>query len=277
MPDEVYNLAAQSHVRLSFDMPQYTASVDGIGTLNILEAVRQYCKTAKVYQASTSELFGGMLYNMPPTGYTEESPLHPRSPYGCAKMYGLWITRNYKEAYGIYACNGILFNHESIRRGENFVTKKITNWVHEFHTQTCLSSPWNLPPLKLGNLHAKRDWGHAKDYVEAMWLMLQQENPQDFVVATNETYTVKNFVDECISQIGWSDKVEWIGSGVDQKLIFRGDPKNILIEIDPDLFRPSEVDVLLGDASKAKLILGWIPKYTFKTLVADMLGTKNNQ
>jgi GDPmannose 4,6-dehydratase len=275
-PDEVYNLAAQSHVKVSFEIPYYTAQTDAIGTLNVLEAVRNHCPKARVYQASTSELYGGMGYNMPATGYTEVSPMHPRSPYGCAKMYGLWIVKNYREAYGMYACNGILFNHESPRRGDTFVTKKITNWMEKFRVETLRSSPWSLPPLELGNLNAKRDWGHAKDYVEAMWLMLQQDKPVDYVIATNATYSVKDFLTECFEQLGWNNHIHWEGNGVDEKLVWDtcGSPVDgtPLVVVNPKYFRPSEVEVLLGDASKARKELGWKPKYDFKALVEDMLN-----
>lgn len=277
-PDEVYNLAAQSHVRISFDMPNYTGQVDGLGTLNVLDAVKNCCPSARVYQASTSELFGGMKYNMPPSGYTEESPFHPRSPYGVAKIYGYWIVRNYREAYNMYACNGILFNHESPRRGENFVTKKITDWMMKFISQSVRSSAWDLEPLELGNLNAMRDWGHAKDYVEAMWLMLQQDKPEDFIIATNKAYSVKDFINECFDQLGWQHEkhFEWVGVGQDEKLVWKkvgsindGLP---LVVVNPKFFRPSEVELLLGDATKAKSKLGWTPKYDFKNLVKDMLN-----
>jgi GDPmannose 4,6-dehydratase len=273
-PDEIYNLAAQSHVKVSFELPHYTAQVDALGTLNILEAARIHCPTAKVYQASTSELYGGMGYNMPETGYTETSPLHPRSPYGCAKIYGLWIIRNYREAYNMFACNGILFNHESPRRGDTFVTKKITNWMKKFQSETLKSSEWTLAPLELGNLNAKRDWGHAKDYVEAMWLMLQQDKPADFVISTNTTYSVKDFINECFEQMGWSKFVKWIGDGVNEKLVFAsGNFLELpLVVVNPKYFRPSEVEVLLGDSTKARNVLGWKPNYDFSGLVKDMLN-----
>ena len=277
-PDEVYNLAAQSHVKVSFEIPYYTAQTDAVGTLNVLEAVRNHCPKARFYQASTSELYGGMGYNMPTTGYVEESPMHPRSPYGCAKMYGLWITRNYREAYGMFACSGILFNHESPRRGDTFVTKKITNWMQKFRSATIQSHEWRvrIPPLELGNLNAKRDWGHAKDYVEAMWAMLNQDTPKDYVIAMNEMHSVKDFIDECMSQLGMTDLMHWEGSDVNEKLvwnttgsIFDGIP---LVVINPKYFRPSEVNVLLGDASKARAELGWQPSYDFKLLIKDMLN-----
>lgn len=268
-PDEVYNLAAQSHVKVSFEIPHYTTTVDALGTLNVLEAVRNHCPTAKVYQASTSELYGGMGYNMPPTGYTEESPMHPRSPYGCAKLYSFWIVKHYREAYNLFTCNGILFNHESRRRGDTFVTKKITNWLDKFIQESVKSSTWTLKPLELGNLNAKRDWGHAKDYIEAMWLMLQQKTPDDFVISTNETHSVKDFINECMEQIGCSKHVKWVGEGLDEKLLLNEIP---LVVVNSKYFRPSEVNILLGDSSKAKEKLNWKPKYNFKDLIKDMIS-----
>lgn len=268
-PNEVYNLAAQSHVKVSFEIPYYTATVDALGTLNVLEAVKNHCPTSRVYQASTSELYGGMGYNMPETGYTEESQMHPRSPYGCAKMYGKWIVQNYREAYGMFACNGILFNHESPRRGDTFVTKKITNWMQGFIS----SGLYNLKPLELGNLNAKRDWGHAKDYVEAMWLMLQQDKPKDYVIASNETHSVKDFIEECMIQSGWGVHTYWVGSGINETLMLKQGPTEVsLVKVNPKYFRPSEVEVLLGDATKAREELGWKPKYDFKALVREMIN-----
>jgi GDPmannose 4,6-dehydratase len=209
-PDEIYNLAAQSHVKVSFDMPEYTANVDAIGTLRLLEAIRVNGleKKTRFYQASTSEMFGGVGFNMPETGYTEESPFYPRSPYGAAKMYAYWITINYRESYGIYACNGILFNHESPIRGETFVTRKITRAVSRIHLGL-------EKKLYIGNLDAKRDWGHAKDYVRGMWLMLQQDTPEDFVLATGETYTVRQFIEWAFTELGV--QIEWRGIGADEK------------------------------------------------------------
>ncbi len=283
-PDEVYNLAAQSHVKVSFEIPQYTGQVDAIGTLNILEAVRNLCPKAKVYQASTSELYGGMGYNMPKTGYTEESPFHPRSPYGCAKIYGYWIVKNYREAYGMYACNGILFNHESPRRGDTFVTKKITNWMREniskikpvniesFTTEvySLYNNDIKIKALELGNLNARRDWGHAKDYVEAMWLMLQNKKPEDFVISTNEAYSVKDFINCCLEFYGVIKDTEWVGIGNDEVLVYT--PTNTtLVKVNPKYFRPSEVEFLLGDSTKARLVLGWTPKYDLKKMVSEML------
>ena len=264
-PDEVYNLAAQSHVKVSFEIPYYTAQVDGLGTLAILEAVKNHCPKARVYQASTSELYGGMVWNMPSTGYTEESKMHPRSPYGCSKMYGLWITKNYRESYGMHISNGILFNHEGERRGETFVTRKITMALA--HIKNSLDSGKDFQNLKLGNLYSKRDWGYAKDYVEGMWLMLQQDKPDDYVLATNETHTIKEFVELACKECGWN--INWVGDGVDERGVL--DNGLTIIEIDEKYYRPAEVDVLLGDYSKAKRVLGWEPKVKFEELVNIMI------
>ena len=264
-PDEIYNLAAQSHVKVSFEIPYYTAQVDALGTLSILEAVRNHCQTAKIYQASTSELYGGMEYNMPKTGYTEESKMHPRSPYGVAKLYGLWITKNYRESYGMHISNGILFNHEGERRGETFVTRKITMALAKI--KKAIDSGEDFKTLKLGNLYSKRDWGYAKDYVEAMWLMLQQDKPDDYVLATNETYTIKEFVEMACQECSWN--INWIGEGINEKGVL--DNGLTIVEIDERYYRPSEVDVLLGDYSKANRILGWKPKTSIKELVKIMM------
>ena len=264
-PDEVYNLAAQSHVKVSFEIPYYTAQVDGLGTLAILEAVKNHCPKARIYQASTSELYGGMEWNMPITGYTEESTMHPRSPYGCAKMYGLWITKNYRESYGMHISNGILFNHEGERRGETFVTRKITMALAKI--KKSIDNVDDFKTLKLGNLYSKRDWGYAKDYVEGMWLMLQQDNPDDYVLATGETHTIKEFVELACKECGWN--INWVGDGVDEKGIL--DNGITIVEIDEKYYRPAEVDVLLGDYSKAKRILGWEPKVKFEELVNIMM------
>jgi GDPmannose 4,6-dehydratase len=261
-PDEIYNLSAQSHVKVSFELPSYTGQVDALGVLNILEAVRNLAPHCKVYQASTSELYGGMGYNMPDDGYTEESPFHPRSPYGCAKIYGYWIIKNYREAYNMFACNGILFNHESPRRGDTFVTKKITNWFRNIDKEQ---------PLQLGNINAYRDWGHAKDYVEAMWLMLQQDEPEDFVIATNKTYSVRDFINECCKQLGYI--INWEGTGINEVgTVFTSTRIINTIKINEKYFRPSEVEYLLGNANKAKEKLGWVPKCDFHSLVHDMLN-----
>lgn len=272
-PDEVYNLAAQSHVKVSFEIPYYTAQVDGLGTLAILEAVKNHCPKARIYQASTSELYGGMGYNMPATGYTEESVMHPRSPYGCAKMYGLWITKNYRESYGMHISNGILFNHEGERRGETFVTRKVTKALGVIKNYLDHGAT-DFPTLKLGNLYSKRDWGYAKDYVYGMWLMLQQDKPDDYVLATNETHSIKEFVNLAALECGM--ELKWQGSGKDEKAYFDG---MVIVEIDEKYYRPAEVDVLLGDYTKAKEKLGWEPKTKFNELVKIMIkhDIKNQQ
>ncbi len=257
-PDEIYNLAAQSHVAVSFEEPEYTANSDALGTLRILEAIRILGleKQTRFYQASTSELFG-KVQEIP---QKETTPFYPRSPYAVAKLYAYWITVNYREAYGMYACNGILFNHESPVRGETFVTRKITRALARIKLglQDC---------LYLGNLDAKRDWGHAKDYVEMQWLMLQQGEPEDFVIATGVQYSVRDFVDAAATELGM--KIRWEGKGVDEKG-FDAHGKCI-VAVDPRYFRPTEVETLLGDASKAKEKLGWTPKISFDELVAEMV------
>ena len=264
-PDEVYNLGAQSHVKVSFEIPYYTAQVDGLGTLAILEAVKNHCPGARIYQASTSELYGGMSYNMPSTGYTEESAMHPRSPYGCAKMYGLWITKNYRESYGMHISNGILFNHEGERRGETFVTRKITKALAVIKNYLDHDAT-DFPILKLGNLYSKRDWGYAKDFVYGMWLMTQQDTPDDYVLATNETHSIKEFVNLAALECGMG--LKWVGEGVDEKAYFND---IIIVEIDERYYRPAEVDILLGNYSKAKEKLGWEPKVNFENLVKIMM------
>jgi GDPmannose 4,6-dehydratase len=257
-PDEIYNLGAQSHVGVSFEVPEYTADTTGIGTIRLLDAIRDLGYGPRFYQASTSELFGGLPETAP---QSETTPFYPKSPYGVAKLYAYWITVNYREAYGLHASNGILFNHESPRRGETFVTKKITKAV-----AAILSG--KQKSLQLGNLDAKRDWGHAKDYVEAMWLMLQQSSPSDFVIATGETYSVREFVEKAFEFAGIN--ILWQGSGMDEIGVDRA-TGNILVEIDPKYFRPAEVDLLLGDPSKAKMKLNWQPKYKFDDLVKEMV------
>ena len=257
-PAEIYNLGAQSHVKVSFEMPEYTANVDALGTLRILEAVRMLGmeKDVRIYQASTSELYGGVLG----TPLSETTPFHPRSPYGVAKMYGYWIIKNYREAYGFHASSGILFNHESPRRGETFVTRKITQGLSKI-------SVGLQKVLYLGNLNAKRDWGHAKDYVEAMWLMLQQDEPDDYVIATGEQYSVRDFVNEAAPYFGFN--LEWFGEGEDEIAVDKNTKKTV-IAINSRYFRPAEVESLLGDATKAREVLGWEPKIKFKELVEDM-------
>ncbi len=257
-PDEIYNLAAQSHVMVSFEEPEYTADSDAIGTLRLLEAIRILGLESKTrfYQASTSELYGKVRE----TPQTELTPFYPRSPYGVAKLYAYWITVNYREAYGIYACNGILFNHESPIRGETFVTRKITRGLARIKLglQGC---------LYLGNLEARRDWGHARDYVEVQWLILQQESPEDFVIATGDQHSVREFVEAAAAQL--EIEIEWRGEGADEKgFDSRG---NCIVAIDPRYFRPAEVDTLLGDATKAREKLGWQPKTSFDDLVREMV------
>ena len=258
-PDEIYNLGAQSHVKVSFEIPEYTAQVDGLGTLRILEAVRflgMELKT-RIYQASTSELYGLVQA----TPQTETTPFHPRSPYGVAKLYGYWIVKNYRESYGLHASSGILFNHESPRRGETFVTRKITRGLSRI-------SVGEQRQLYLGNLNAKRDWGHAKDFVEAMWLMLQQDEPDDYVIATGEQYSVKDFVDKAAPFFGFN--IEWMGEG-ELEFGYDWNTKRKVIAVDKKYFRPAEVESLLGDASKAKQKLGWEPKISFDQLIEDMV------
>lgn len=257
-PDEIYNLAAQSHVAVSFEEPEYTANSDALGALRILEAIRILGleKKTRFYQASTSELYG-LVQEIP---QKESTPFYPRSPYAVAKLYAYWITVNYREAYGMYACNGILFNHESPIRGETFVTRKITRALARIKLglQDC---------LYLGNIDAKRDWGHAKDYVEMQWLMLQQETPEDFVIATGVQYSVREFVELAAEKIGIT--ITWKGQGVDEKGF--DEKGNCIVSIDPRYFRPTEVETLLGDASKARKMLNWTPKITFKELVSEMM------
>ncbi len=269
-PDEIYNLGAMSHVKVSFDSPEYTADVDGIGTLRILEAVRLLGleQKTRIYQASTSELYG-LVQEVP---QSETTPFYPRSPYAVAKMYGFWITVNYREAYNMYACNGILFNHESPLRGETFVTRKITRAVARIGLGL-------HDKFYLGNLDAKRDWGHAKDYVELMWMMLQQEKPEDYVIATGVTTTVRDFVKMAFAEIGV--ELEFMGKGPTEtaKVIKASDPRypvtigQEILAVDPKYFRPTEVDLLIGDATKAKENLGWVPKHTLADLIKDMMDS----
>ena len=271
-PDEIYNLGAQSHVAVSFESPEYTANCDALGALRILDAVRllKLNQSTKIYQASTSELYG--LTNKTPQN--EETPFYPRSPYAAAKLYAYWITINYREAYNIFACNGILFNHESKRRGETFVTRKITRGLSRVNLglEEC---------IYLGNLDSKRDWGHAKDYVEMQWMMLQQEKPKDYVIATGRTETVRKFVELSAKELGWNTKINpsgivWEGEGL-KEVGKRADNGKVVVKIDSRYFRPTEVDRLLGDAGKAKKELGWIPRIGLEEIVSEMITYDLNE
>ena len=257
-PTEVYNLAAQSHVAVSFQQPEYTGDVDATGVLRLLESIRVNSLDARFYQASTSELYGEVVE----TPQTETTPFHPRSPYAVAKLYGYWIVRNYRESYGMHASNGILFNHESERRGENFVTRKITLGLAAVKHGT-------RDRLSLGNLDAKRDWGHARDYVEAMWLMMQQEEPDDYVIATGETHSVREFVVAAAAAAGI--EIEWSGEGTDEVGRDRATGQ-VVVDVDPRFYRPAEVELLLGDPSKAKAKIGWEPKVSFEALAEIMMN-----
>jgi GDPmannose 4,6-dehydratase len=258
-PDEIYNLAAQSHVKVSFETPEYTANTDGLGTLRLLEAIRilKLEEKCRFYQASTSELYG-KVQEVP---QKETTPFYPRSPYAVAKLYAYWITVNYREAYDIYACNGILFNHESPIRGETFVSRKITRALARIETGL-------QKTLYIGNLDARRDWGHARDYVEMQWLMLQQDDPDDYVIATGEHYSVRDFIEAAAGQIGFD--IRWEGEGIDEKGIHTGSGRTV-VEVDPRYFRPTEVQDLLGHAGKARQQLGWKPRITFREMVAEMV------
>lgn len=256
-PDEIYNLAAQSHVQVSFEIPEYTGQVDALGMLRLIETVKNFNPNIKIYQASTSELFG-KVQEIP---QKETTPFYPRSPYGVAKQYAFWIAKNYRESYNMFISNGILFNHESERRGSTFVTKKITEALVKIK-----NGEQNI--LKLGNLNSKRDWGYAKDYVYGMWLMLQQDKPDDYILATNETHTIREFIEEAAPYVDIN--IEWIGDGINEKGIDKNTGK-IIVEVDKKYFRPAEVDILLGDPSKAKNILCWEPKVKFKELVKIMM------
>ena len=256
-PTEIYNLGAMSHVKVSFEMPEYTGEVDALGTLRILEAVRLLDLPCRIYQASTSELYG-LVQEVP---QRETTPFYPRSPYGVAKLYGYWIVKNYREAYGLHASSGILFNHESPRRGETFVTRKITRGLSRI-------SVGEQDVLSLGNLDARRDWGHAKDFAEAMWLMLQQDEPDDYVIATGVQYSVREFVERAAPYFGF--KIEWMGEGLNE-VGYDWNTKRPIIKVDSKYFRPAEVETLLGDATKAKEKLGWEPKISFDKLIEDMV------
>tara|TARA_B100000963_G_scaffold360435_1_gene391304 strand:+ start:604 stop:1734 length:1131 start_codon:yes stop_codon:yes gene_type:complete len=265
-PDEIYNLGAQSHVAVSFETPEYTANCDALGTLRILEAIRilKLNEKTKFYQASTSELYG----KIQESPQKETTPFYPRSPYGVAKLYAYWITINYREAYNIYACNGILFNHESPRRGETFVTRKITRGL-------CRIDAGLDSCIYLGNLNARRDWGHAKDYVKMQWLMLQQDKAEDFVIATGRMVTVRKFIEICATKLGWSNNpnesgIKWEGEGINE-IGRRSDNNKIVIKIDPRYFRPTEVDELVGDSRKGRIKLGWKPEITLEQMIEEMI------
>jgi len=262
-PDEIYNLGAQSHVQVSFETPEHTANADAVGTLRILEAIRQIDSyRMRFYQAGTSEMFGAS-----PPPQSEQTPFYPRSPYGVAKLYGYWITRNYREAYDLYACSGILFNHESPRRGETFVTRKIVRGLAD------ISRGVNKP-LELGNLYALRDWGHAKDFVRAMWMMLQQDEPRDYVIATGEQYSVKDFVNACAPYFGMS--LEWSGEGISETAVDSITGTTVVV-VNPKYFRPSEVESLCGDSTLARDILGWQPEISFYQLIEEMCENEIRQ
>jgi len=262
-PDEVYNLGAQSHVAVSFEIPEYTAEVTGVGTLRLLDAIKDLGQSPRFYQASTSELFGGLPGSAP---QSESTPFYPKSPYGAAKLYSYWLTVNYREAYGLHASNGILFNHESPRRGETFVTRKISKGVASIHKGI-------QDKITLGNLDAKRDWGYAKDYVECMWLMLQQEEPDDYVIATGKSFSVRNFAEMAFREIGI--EIYWTGSGLNETGIDKK-TKKVMVTVDPKYFRPTEVEYLLGDPTKAKQKLNWKPKTSIEELVSLMVKSDIN-
>jgi GDPmannose 4,6-dehydratase len=257
-PDEVYNLAAQSHVKISFEIPYYTGQVDAIGTLNVIEAIRTHSPSTKLYQASTSELYG-KVQEIP---QNENTPFYPRSPYGVAKLYGFWIIKNYREAYNIFACNGILFNHTSPRRGENFVEKKIVDALVDIYKG-------GNKPLTLGNIEAKRDIGHAKEYVEGMWRMLQQETPEDFVLSTGLSYSIREIVNIACELLNIT--IKWDGEGINETAT-NTENGNIIVKIDPKYFRPTEVDILIGSSNKAKNLLGWEPKIDLRTIIKEMVN-----
>ena len=260
-PDEIYHLAAQSHVKVSFELPEYTGQVDAMGTLRFIEAYRKHCPNARFYNACTSEMYG-LVKEVP---QTELTSFHPRSPYGVAKLYSFWICKNYRESYGLHISNGILFNHEGERRGETFVTRKITLALAKI--KRCLDNGQDFSKLVLGNLYSKRDWGYAKDFVYGMWLMLQQEKPDDYVLSTNETHTIKKFVELACKECGWN--LTWEGEGENEKGLVDG---LVIVELDKKYLRPSEVDLLIGDYTKANSVLGWEPKVKFEELVKIMMS-----
>jgi GDPmannose 4,6-dehydratase len=259
-PDEIYHLAAQSHVKVSFELPEYTGQVDAMGTLRFIEAYRKHCPGARFYNACTSEMYG-LVKEVP---QTEVTPFHPRSPYGVAKLYSFWICKNYRESYGLHISNGILFNHEGERRGETFVTRKITLALAKI--KNCIDNGQEFPKLVLGNLYSKRDWGYAKDFVYGMWLMLQQDTPDDYVLSTNETHTIKEFVELACKECGWN--LTWEGEGENEKGLVDG---LVIVELDKKYLRPAEVDLLIGDYTKANSVLGWKPKVKFEELVKIMM------
>ena len=269
-PDEIYNLGAMSHVKVSFEIPLITAQVDSLGTLYILEAIRKFCPNSKLYQASTSELLGGLPEEIPTTGYTESSPFHPRSPYGVSKLFAFWAVKNYREAYNLFACNGILFNTESSRRGETFVTRKITKWVGENIHNIIIGNI--VKPLELGNLDAIRDWNHVKDSVDGMKIILQQPNATDFIIASGQTHSVREFVEKCFDWCGL--KIEWQGKNENEIGIIydknHAIKSQVAIKVNPKYYRPSEVHILKGDSTKLRSV-GWKPKYSFNDLLNEMM------
>jgi GDPmannose 4,6-dehydratase len=263
-PNEFYNLGAMSHVKVSFEVPEYTANVDALGPMRVVEAVRMFSPETKVYNAATSEMFGGQIDEMPKNGFDEECKFHPRSPYGVAKLYGHWICRNYKEAYNLFVCNGILFNHSSPRRGETFLTRKVTLWCsNNFHN---LKNNLEVRPLEIGNLNAMRDEGHAKDYVKAMHMMLQCDKPNDYVVSMGETHSVREWIEKCFKYMGLN--LRWEGNGIKEIGLVND---KIAVVVNPKYFRPSEVDILLGNSSKIRSELKWKPTFSFDDLVNDMM------
>ena len=264
-PDEFYNLGAMSHVKVSFEVPEYTANVDALGPMRVVEAVRMFSPSTRIYNAATSEMFGGVPEEMPKNGYNEECKFHPRSPYGVAKLYGHWICKNYREAYNLFVCNGILFNHSSPRRGETFLTRKVTLWCADNFNK--LKNGHEICPLEIGNLNAMRDEGHAYDYVIAMHLMLQTDKPDDYVVSTGTTHSIREWIEKCFKYIGYD--LKWNGDGVNEVGLIND---KIVVTVNKKYFRPSEVDVLLGDSTKIRSILKWKPEYDFNSLVNNMMS-----